>query len=332
MTKATLCTDGGSRGNPGPSGLGYVLKDETGAYISKGGWPLGSATNNIAEYSALIWGLENARAAGVKELEIRADSQLMIRQMKGEYKVKSEVLKPLFASAQSLAACFESVSYVHVYREDNKEADLLVNEALDASSPLGTYAVSWEPITMHLFEDTYANRAQDPQDDSLGTCQKNALSRENEIKGARYMDIEKNEVYTGPGQLSGESYENCGGTYEMTIKGHFDAAHTLPGYDGPCRFLHGHTWEVEATVVGEKLDSVGIVYDFKALKKDLNALLENFDHRYINDVPPFDTLNPTAENLARVLFYELQKTFPPTIKLREMILWESPSAKVVYRP
>ena len=145
------------------------------------------------------------------------------------------------------------------------------------------------------------------------------------------MDIEKNEVYTGPGQLSGESYENCGGTYEMTIKGHFDAAHTLPGYDGPCRFLHGHTWEVEATVVGEKLDSVGIVYDFKALKKDLNALLENVYHRDINECRLLIHLIQ-RRNLARVLFYELQKTFPPTIKLREMILWESPSAKVVYRP
>ena len=76
--------------------------------------------------------------------------------------------------------------------------------------------------------------------------------------------------------------------YELTVKSHFDAAHALRGYPGECRKLHGHTWDVEVTVAGETLDDVGIVYDFKSLKDDLNAVLDEYDHAYLNDVPPFD--------------------------------------------
>ena len=79
----------------------------------------------------------------------------------------------------------------------------------------------------------------------------------------------------------------------------------MRGYPGECRELHGHTWDVEVTVRGEDLDEVGIVYDFKDLKNDLGLVLEAYDHAYLNDVPPFDTLNPTAENLARVIYEAL---------------------------
>ena len=117
------------------------------------------------------------------------------------------------------------------------------------------------------------------------------------------MDITHNALYEGPGKLSGSMHLHGGGHYELTVKDHFDAAHALPGYDGPCQYLHGHTWEVEVVIAGQHLDEVGMLYDFKDIKRDLHQLLENFDHRCLNDVAPFDEINPTAEHLARCLLY-----------------------------
>lgn len=119
--------------------------------------------------------------------------------------------------------------------------------------------------------------------------------------------------------------------YELTVKGHFDAAHALPGYPGECEALHGHTWEIEVTVRGSDLDDVGIVYDFKSLKADLAAVLEPYDHGYLNDVPPFDTLNPTAENLARVIYEALARTVGSEVSVVEVAVWESPVARITYR-
>ena len=120
--------------------------------------------------------------------------------------------------------------------------------------------------------------------------------------------------------------------YELTVKGHFDAAHALRGYPGECRNLHGHTWDVEVTVAGDALDDVGIVYDFKQLKDDLSAVLASYDHVYINEVPPFDTLTPTAENLAKVIYERLEGTVGSRVRVVEVAVWESPVAKLVYRP
>ena len=120
--------------------------------------------------------------------------------------------------------------------------------------------------------------------------------------------------------------------YELTIKGHFDAAHTLHGYPGECCNLHGHTWDVETTVRGTELDEVGIVYDFKRLKDDLAAVLAAYDHANLNDVPPFDAINPTAENLARVIFEALPEQVGSEVEVVEVAVWESPIAKIVYRP
>jgi len=122
------------------------------------------------------------------------------------------------------------------------------------------------------------------------------------------------------------------GVYELTIKGHFDAAHHLYDYPGECRNLHGHTWDVEVTVAGQELDSIGIVYDFKALKADLARVLERYDHVLINEVEPFDTLSPTAENLARVICEQLQATVDPRVRVSEVVVWESPIARLSYRP
>ncbi len=120
--------------------------------------------------------------------------------------------------------------------------------------------------------------------------------------------------------------------YELTVKGHFDAAHALRDYPGECRNLHGHTWDVEVTVVGATLDDIGIVYDFKQLKDDLAAVITNYDHVLINDVPPFDVITPTAENLARVIFERLVETVGEQVRVREVAVWESPVARLVYRP
>ncbi len=136
-------------------------------------------------------------------------------------------------------------------------------------------------------------------------------------------DLLHNGPYEGPGKLSGNAFEDAKGCYELAVRDHFDAAHALPGYDGPCQYLHGHTWDVEVVVAGGVLDEVGMLYDFKDVKRDLHAVLDNFDHRCVNEVPPFDRLNPTAEHLARVVFHELAATLPAHLALKEVSIWES---------
>lgn len=120
--------------------------------------------------------------------------------------------------------------------------------------------------------------------------------------------------------------------YELTVRDHFDAAHSLRGYPGECRKLHGHTWDVEVMVAGETLDEIGIVYDFKQLKADLRTVLDDYDHVFLDEIAPFDQLNPTAENLARVVYDRLVKVVGPAVSVREIAVWESPVAKLVYRP
>jgi probable phosphoglycerate mutase len=131
--KATLFTDGGARGNPGPAAYGYVLESEDGAVLAAHGEAIGTATNNVAEYRALLAGLEKALELGVDEVDVVSDSELLVKQMRGEYKVKKAALRDLSQQAASLARELGSVSYTAVRREHNELADQLVNEALDAS-------------------------------------------------------------------------------------------------------------------------------------------------------------------------------------------------------
>lgn len=118
--------------------------------------------------------------------------------------------------------------------------------------------------------------------------------------------------------------------YELLVKTHFDAAHHLPGYPGECAGLHGHTWEVEVVVAGEKLNEIGLVYDFRELKTQINELLSQFDHQYLNEIPPFDKLSPTGENLAKYLFGSLGKELPAGVKLKQVRVWESEDACITY--
>jgi probable phosphoglycerate mutase len=134
--KAKLYTDGGSRGNPGPAAFGYVLEAEDGTVLASHGETIGVATNNVAEYRALVAGLAMAETAGVDELEVVSDSELLVKQMRGEYKVKNAALRELWDEAQQVADRIDRVSYAAVRREDNELADRLVNEALDAAAEL----------------------------------------------------------------------------------------------------------------------------------------------------------------------------------------------------
>ena len=130
--KARLYTDGGSRGNPGPAAYAYVLEAVDGTMIASVGVKIGIATNNVAEYRALIAGLERAVELQVPEVEVVSDSELLVKQMRGEYRVKNEALRDLSLEATRLARKLTKVEYRHVVREQNELADRLVNEALDS--------------------------------------------------------------------------------------------------------------------------------------------------------------------------------------------------------
>jgi ribonuclease HI len=129
--KGKLSTDGGARGNPGPAAYGYVLEAEDGTVLDARGETIGVATNNVAEYRALIAGLEKAVELGVDELEVVSDSELLVKQMQGEYRVKNEALRELNDEANFLERKLGRVRYKAVRREHNELADKLVNEALD---------------------------------------------------------------------------------------------------------------------------------------------------------------------------------------------------------
>ena len=131
--------DGGSRGNPGPAGIGITLTDEQGTPLYELGEFLGRCTNNVAEYTALIRGLSAARTIGARKLQVRSDSELLVRQINGIYKVKSPDLKPLFQQAMSLMNQIGDVKVSHVYREGNTRADELANEAMDAQAKIEPY-------------------------------------------------------------------------------------------------------------------------------------------------------------------------------------------------
>ena len=130
--RARLFTDGGARGNPGPAAFAYVLEAEDGTVLAAHGEAMGVATNNVAEYSALVAGLEKAVELHLGELVVISDSELMVKQMRGEYKIKNEALRELSLRAAALARKLDSVTYTAVRREHNKLDDQLVNEALDA--------------------------------------------------------------------------------------------------------------------------------------------------------------------------------------------------------
>jgi len=124
-------TDGGARGNPGPAATGIVIKDENGHTVDAYGEYLGEQTNNFAEYTALISALKRAKELGATEVECALDSELVTKQMLGQYKVKEPGLQKLFIQAYNAATQFKKIKYRHIMREKNKEADKWVNDTLD---------------------------------------------------------------------------------------------------------------------------------------------------------------------------------------------------------
>ena len=132
--KARLFTDGGARGNPGPAAFAYVLEAEDGTVLAAEGKTIGVATNNVAEYRGLVAGLEKAAELAVSELVVMSDSELMVKQMRGEYRIRNAALRDLSIEAARLARQLGRVDYRHVFREHNLLADRLVNEALDGAS------------------------------------------------------------------------------------------------------------------------------------------------------------------------------------------------------
>ena len=129
--KLIIYTDGGCRHNPGPAAIGVVIQNASGITIDNISRHIGPGTNNQAEYRAVIAGLEKAKALGADSVEIRADSQLIVEQLNGRYKVKEPTLKPLFQQAYDLSRRFKIFRIVHIPREMNREADKLASQALD---------------------------------------------------------------------------------------------------------------------------------------------------------------------------------------------------------
>ncbi|WP_031513968.1 6-carboxytetrahydropterin synthase QueD [Desulfofalx alkaliphila] len=126
--------------------------------------------------------------------------------------------------------------------------------------------------------------------------------------------------------------------YELTVKTSFDAAHKLCGYQGNCARIHGHTWVVEVAVAGGKLDSIGMLIDFKDLKNMVKKATAHLDHNFINELPEFAVNgkvgNPTAENLSRYIYEQVKEELDknhPSVKIRRVSVWESPNSCATYR-
>jgi ribonuclease HI len=131
MARLTVNVDGGARGNPGPAAVGVVVREQDGQVLEERGERIGRATNNVAEYRALLLGIELAAAHGADELELIGDSELVVRQVEGRYKVKDATMKELHGEVKRMLSGFDGWSIRHVRREENADADRLVNEALD---------------------------------------------------------------------------------------------------------------------------------------------------------------------------------------------------------
>ncbi len=131
MEKIIIHSDGGARGNPGPAGIGAVLNADNGIVLAEISKYIGETTNNQAEYQALIAGLEKAKELKAEELDCYLDSELVVKQLNREYKVKNAELAPLFLKVHNLSLSFKKIKFIHIRREFNKEADRLANEAMD---------------------------------------------------------------------------------------------------------------------------------------------------------------------------------------------------------
>jgi 6-pyruvoyltetrahydropterin/6-carboxytetrahydropterin synthase len=123
--------------------------------------------------------------------------------------------------------------------------------------------------------------------------------------------------------------------YEISVEETFAAAHNLRGYKGKCEDLHGHNYKVRVTLAGKELDATGLLYDFVHVKQAIQAVIRSLDHKYLNELPPFDTVNPSAENIARYIYDETAKQMPPSANgagVASITVWETDTASATYRP
>jgi 6-pyruvoyltetrahydropterin/6-carboxytetrahydropterin synthase len=120
--------------------------------------------------------------------------------------------------------------------------------------------------------------------------------------------------------------------YQVSVEGHFDAAHYLRDYGGKCENVHGHRFKVGVSLKAAKLNEIGLAYDFVELKRHLNEVLARFDHISLNEVPPFDKINPSSENIAVTIYDELKGRFSGGVTLSSVEVWESPESRVTYSP
>jgi 6-pyruvoyltetrahydropterin/6-carboxytetrahydropterin synthase len=118
--------------------------------------------------------------------------------------------------------------------------------------------------------------------------------------------------------------------FELTVEGHFSAAHNLRNFKGRCENLHGHNWKVEVVVRGDRLDQADLVMDFGDLKKLMNASLDKLDHRHLNEIAPFDECNPSSELIAKYLYQDVARGLPPEVSMHKVNVWESPGSKATY--
>lgn len=120
--------------------------------------------------------------------------------------------------------------------------------------------------------------------------------------------------------------------YELTVRSEFSAAHHLREYRGKCEKLHGHNWNIDLRLAGDEVDAEGMLMDFKEAKRMLAEVLDRFDHQYLNEASPFDRLNPSCENLARVIAESVAEKLPPHIRVASVTAWESGRSGITYRP
>ncbi len=133
--------------------------------------------------------------------------------------------------------------------------------------------------------------------------------------------------------MTTQSQLPSGGSYTLTTEVEFAAAHRLHGYDGNCARLHGHNWRVVIEVTGSRLDSVGMVVDFKVIRREARDIAKRLDHNYLNEVTPFDAANPTAENLAAYFHQTLAGSFNTSdYQISGVTVWENARSAVTYRP
>jgi len=120
--------------------------------------------------------------------------------------------------------------------------------------------------------------------------------------------------------------------YKIAVKTHFDAAHLIRDYPGKCRFLHGHRWEVEVIISSHALDKMGMAVDFGLIKGILKEIVGKYDHKNLVEIPPFDKINPTAENIAREIYEGIKEKTPEPLTIDEIKVWESPECRASYLP